>query len=208
VRLSRVTWRRDRAFGLASPEAKAGPPGLYTSTLGIGFEPIASGPFPGDGLIEASLLFLPDHTAISLLQGDRGGTPRMHFGKAIPPYRAWTWQDVGVPATSPNILQLPDDRVVAAIGLQGDKPRTLLCWLFPENGRLLEFLSLPSGGDTGHPGLVFYDGSLWVSYHSSHDGKAMIYLARVKLPQIGASPGRGETRSENRYSPGPAAPPR
>jgi hypothetical protein len=48
-------------------------------------------------------------------------------------------------------------------------------------GTLKKFLVLPSGGDTGYPGLVFFDGLLWVSYHSSHEGKSGIYLAKVKF---------------------------
>ncbi|OQB35591.1 MAG: hypothetical protein BWY09_02248 [Candidatus Hydrogenedentes bacterium ADurb.Bin179] len=42
-------------------------------------------------------------------------------------------------------------------------------------------LELPSGGDTSYPGLVWYDGLLWVSYYASHEGKTSIYLAKVKL---------------------------
>lgn len=30
--------------------------------------------------------------------------------------------------------------------------------------------------------MVWYEHLLWVSYYSSHEGKAAIYLARVKLP--------------------------
>ena len=55
-------------------------------------------------------------------------------------------------------------------------------WLDPEAGRLEEFLTLPSGGDTSYAGLAWHDGRLWVSYYSSHEGKASIYLAQVKLP--------------------------
>ena len=43
-------------------------------------------------------------------------------------------------------------------------------------------LTLPSGGDTSYPGLVWHDGLLWMSYYSSHEGKSAIYLAKVKLP--------------------------
>jgi len=44
-----------------------------------------------------------------------------------------------------------------------------------------EFLEFPSGGDTSYPGMVFYDGILWVSYYSSHEEKTSIYLAKVKI---------------------------
>ena len=43
------------------------------------------------------------------------------------------------------------------------------------------FRSLPSSGDSSYPGLVWHDNQLWISYYSSHEGKAAIYIARVKL---------------------------
>ena len=42
--------------------------------------------------------------------------------------------------------------------------------------------------------MVVHDGLLWVSYYSSHEGKASIYLAKVKLPPPPApSPAPTET---------------
>jgi hypothetical protein len=29
--------------------------------------------------------------------------------------------------------------------------------------------------------MVWHDGLLWISYYSSHEGKANIYLAKVRL---------------------------
>ena len=49
---------------------------------------------------------------------------------------------------------------------------------------MTEFLKLPSGGDTSYAGLAWHEGLLWVSYYSSHEGKACIYLAKVKIPLI------------------------
>ena len=42
--------------------------------------------------------------------------------------------------------------------------------------------SLNTAGDTSYAGLLWHEGSLWVSYYSSHEGKASIYLALVDLP--------------------------
>ena len=57
-------------------------------------------------------------------------------------------------------------------------------------------LTLPSGGDTSYPGLVWHDGLLWVSYYSSHEGKSAIYLAKVKVPLAAeATSARGWSRS-------------
>jgi len=43
------------------------------------------------------------------------------------------------------------------------------------------FIRLPSGGDCSYPGLVWHEDLLWMSYYSSHEGKASIYLARIRL---------------------------
>ncbi len=44
-------------------------------------------------------------------------------------------------------------------------------------------LALPSSGDNSYPGMVYNkaDGLLWMSYYSSHEGKASIYLAKIAL---------------------------
>jgi hypothetical protein len=50
-----------------------------------------------------------------------------------------------------------------------------------EKSTIEPILSLPSGGDTSYPGLVWHDNVLWVSYYSSHEGKANVYLAKVSI---------------------------
>jgi len=50
-----------------------------------------------------------------------------------------------------------------------------------KNGTMTKLLKLPSGGDTSYPGLVWHNDMLYVSYYSSHEGKASIYLAKVKV---------------------------
>ena len=52
---------------------------------------------------------------------------------------------------------------------------------------LTPILELPSGGDCSYPGLVWHEGHLWVSYYSSHEGKASIYIAKVRLPWVKAT---------------------
>jgi len=38
-----------------------------------------------------------------------------------------------------------------------------------------------SGGDNSYAGMVLYDGLLWLSYYSSHEGKTSVYQAKVKI---------------------------
>jgi len=58
-------------------------------------------------------------------------------------------------------------------------PKTVLAAVDWDGGTLEPALEFPSGGDTSYPGMVWFGGELWVSYYSSHEGKAAIYLARV-----------------------------
>jgi hypothetical protein len=179
--LWRVTWRRNRAYGVGYSTVSPQFARLYSSRDGKRFETLVENFFDQGYPNETSMLFLRDGTALCLLRRD-GRPNSAQIGPAKPPYTEWTWKDLGVRFGGPHMLRLPDGRFVAAGRLYDQKVRTALCWLDPEAGTLTEFLSLPSGGDTSYPGLVFHDGLLWVSYYSSHEGKTSIYLAKVKLP--------------------------
>jgi hypothetical protein len=60
------------------------------------------------------------------------------------------------------------------------KPQTVICRLDVQKSSLQPVLTLPSGGDTSYPGLVWVEGQLWISYYSSHEKPTSIYLAKVK----------------------------
>jgi hypothetical protein len=130
---------------------------------------------------ETALVFRPDDTCLCLLRRD-GKPGSGELGVARPPYVNWEWKDLGVAIGGPQMIRLPDSRLVAAARLYDGAVRTSLLWLDPGAGKLTEFLKLPSGGDCSYPGLVWHDGLLWVSYYSSHEGKTSIYLAKVRLP--------------------------
>lgn len=129
---------------------------------------------------EATLVFLPDNSALCLLRRD-GNPDDALLGKAEPPYTQWKWQSVGQYVGGPNLLRLEDGRLLAA-GRLKQGPRTALWQVNPQTAELTPLAILPSGGDTSYPGLVLHEGTLWMSYYSSHEGKTSIYLAHLKLP--------------------------
>ena len=181
VWLWRVAWRGDDAYGVGYGTAGRKFVRLYHGRDGGGFEPLVPTLFDRGEPNEAAIAFLPDGTGLCLLRRD-GREATAQLGRSRPPYTEWAWKDLGVRVGGPALIRLPDGRLVAGVRLHDGKVRTALCWLDPEAGRLEEFLTLPSGGDTSYAGLAWHDGRLWVSYYSSHEGKAGIYLARVKLP--------------------------
>lgn len=131
---------------------------------------------------EAALAWLADDTAVCLLRRD-GAERSNQLGTSKPPYKDWTWKDLGQHLGGPALLRLKDGRLVAGGRVTAPAVHTGLCWLDPDAGTLTEFLPLPSNGDSSYPGLVEHAGLLWVSYYSGHEGKTSIYLAKVKLPE-------------------------
>lgn len=179
--LWRVTWHKGIAYGVGrEPDIRM--PRLYRSMDGMRFESWVERLFGADAELrgsEASLLFLPDDSALCLIRG-RDPAPAL-LGRAEPPYLQWQWRELSVNIGGPQLTQLPDGRIVVGGRSYGNQRETRLWWLDAAAGRLDPILALPSGGDTSYPGLVFHEGMLWVSYYSSHEEKTVIYLARVEI---------------------------
>lgn len=173
-----LAWQRERAFAVGYSDEPNSPMRLYQTRDGLKFEAFPEG-LAGDGVDgEAALAFLPDDTALCLLDRNAGGA---RLGRAGPPYRAWAWRDLPLALAHPNLLRLPSGRIVAAGSSPGERSRTTLSWLDPATGALQQFLELPSRGEASAPGLVYDNGTLWVSYESSHEGKIGVYIARVTI---------------------------
>jgi hypothetical protein len=182
VWLWRVQWHNGRAYSMGYSTTGTRFLRSYVSTDGRNFgvlnPVIQDQEYPN----ETSLVFLPNDTALCLLRRDEGSKTAL-LGRSVPPYRGWTWQNLGVRIGGPHMIRIPDGRLIAAVRLYDGGTRTALCWLDPVAGELKEFLALPSGGDTSYAGLVWHDDLLHVSYYSSHEGRASIYLAKVRIPR-------------------------
>lgn len=184
--LWRVTWHEGQAYGVgystnndADRLAK-----LFRSPDGKHYEVIVERLFDQGYPNETSLVFTDDETCYCLLRRDADSRTGM-FGTSQPPYTEWTWQDLGIHVGGPQMIQLPDGRLIAAVRLVDGRTRTSLCWIEPEGAKITEFLELPSGGDTSYAGMVWHEDRLWVSYYSAHEVNAKfttaIYLAEVEL---------------------------
>lgn len=156
---------------------------LYHSQDGIKWNTSERIAFPNGN--EASLVFGADSTAHVLLRRDGvNSTLNAQLGTAKAPYTNWTWKDLGIRIGGPEMIQLPDGRLLATTRLYDGGVRTSLSWIDPVAGTLTEALRLPSGGDTSYAGMALHDGKLWASYYSSHEGKSSIYLAQVKIEPV------------------------
>ncbi len=156
---------------------------LYRSRDGRQFETHVKQLAAPAGCGEDRILFLRDGSALCLLRHETGDK-MAQLGTSKPPYKDWQWRDLNSRIGGPNMLQLPDGRILAVTRLYNGGTRTSLSWLDVANGKLTEVLKLPSRGDTSYAGLVLHNDLLWISYYSSHEGRTSIYLARVTIPAI------------------------
>jgi len=182
--LWRVTWHKRKAYGFGYGTLEDNRSiRLYTSTTGEKFDTLVENAFDDGYPNETAMVFMPDDTCYCLLRRDEE-KDTAQLGIATPPYTDWNWRELGVNIGGPNMIRLPDGRLIAAVRLYR-RARTSLCYLDVEAGTLTEFLKFPSGGDTSYAGMAWHDGLLWVSYYSTHEApensKASIYLARVRF---------------------------
>ncbi|GIJ76868.1 hypothetical protein SAMN05443287_104419 [Micromonospora phaseoli] len=175
-----AAWRDDVMYGVGYATREPRFARLYRSEDGLDLRPVVRTLFSGGYPNESGLAFDPDGTATCLLRRD-GGTATAQLGRARPPYREWTWTDLGVRVGGPALHRLPDGSLVAGVRLHDGRVRTAICAVDVARGRLRELLALPSGGDCGYPGLAWHDDRLHVSYYSSHEGRSHVYLAQVDL---------------------------
>ncbi|MBN2326478.1 MAG: exo-alpha-sialidase [Candidatus Omnitrophica bacterium] len=155
---------------------------LLVSEDGIKFETLVPDLYLISGPTEATLRFASDGTCYCLQRRDGKESNTALLGVSQPPYKEWTWKDLGVYYGGPDFIQLPDGRWIAAGRIiSKDGAKTVLCELDVKEGKLQPLLTLPSGGDTSYPGLLWHQDALWVSYYSSHEGKTNIYFAKVQV---------------------------
>ncbi|MFO0924202.1 MAG: hypothetical protein U0905_17130 [Pirellulales bacterium] len=111
------------------------------------------------------------------------------IGISDKPYEAWHWRPLELPICVPNLIRLPDGRMIAAVGLSHKKDIITLCQFDPVKGALSEFLEIPTATEnliqaSYHrqiAGLAYDSDYLWITYHATYEGKLAVHLAKVKL---------------------------
>nr|BAL52358.1 hypothetical conserved protein [uncultured Planctomycetota bacterium] len=181
--LWRVTWKEGEGYGVAyrwHPQDKQRRYSamLYRTRDGLRYTKVTE--FTPPSCTEATLRF--DGETLYCLQRRDGRPNSALVGIAKPPYTDWSWKDLGDYFGGPNLIQLPSGKWLAAGRMIRDqKAQTVLCELDVKAGQLRPVLTVPSGGDTSYPGLVWHEGKLYMSYYSSHERKAAVYLAIMEI---------------------------
>ncbi len=177
--LWRVTWHDGIAYGTSYRSTDLF---LFKSTDGLAWTEVTKLAVP-DRPNETTLRFNAKGDMIALVRREAGNFMGW-WGTASAPYTEWKWTETNLRLGGPDFLELPDHRTIVGTRLYptpGPKGKTSTILASSDGPTLTPLITLPSGGDTSYPRLVWHEGLLWVSYYSSHEGKTNIYLAKVKL---------------------------
>lgn len=187
--LWRVTWHSGKAYGvsyrLSNPlnKKEEWTIKLFESEDGLSYNLITQWDILGYPN-ETTLRFLKTGEMVALVRRDKKKDNHSWIGRSPFPYKNWKWSVTKHYFGGPNFLILPDNSMWAGgrLLIPGHRKlveKTALAKMDFEN--LIPELILPSGGDCSYPALVYHEDHLWMSYYSSHESHASIYLAKIQL---------------------------
>ncbi len=176
--LWRVTWHDGVGYSVSKLGEADNPRRgfLYTTRDGLEWQWVTE-LRPPDGswtVSETTLRIMPDGEMIALIRPDWIGSSR-------PPYTEWSFAHLPQSLGGPNFIRIPSGDLWAGARCSdaAGAPVTALARMSRDAFDVA--LVLPSGGDNSYPGMVWHEERLWISYYSSHEGKANIYIAKVSL---------------------------
>lgn len=182
--LWRVTWHKGVGYTVAYRQTdrydrrKPWVITLFTTTDGLNYVPQGLFDVP-DHPSEVTLRFTTQDMMVAMVRRQGYGC----IGSSNPPYNRWSWFITKHYFGGPNFVILPNGQMWAGSRMyipgKHHQARTILAYMTQQYYEPV--LILPSGGDTSYPGMLFRDEILYMCYYSSHQGKSMIYLARIKL---------------------------
>jgi len=106
------------------------------------------------------------------------------MGTSKSPYTDWTWEELDKPLESVNFEIIPINKVLLGTTLTDENGKYTALLQGKKGDTFHESFRLPSGGDTGHLGMFAIAGFVWLSYHSSHEGKTSVYYARIPFSKM------------------------
>jgi hypothetical protein len=190
----RVTWHGKIGYGIdyqIGPKERRGPTKLFLVSTKDGKSYSLVHEFHIDGFPnESTVRFDKDGQMYVLIRRELNDKLGM-LAVSRPPFTDWTFHKLSIPLGGPNFIFLGDDRLL--IGTRtfketqnGRETHTGLL-LTDLEGNIQKTIQLPSGNDTGYPGLLNYNDTLWVTYYSNHENQhTSIFLAKIPIDSLTA----------------------
>ncbi|MCK5467742.1 MAG: hypothetical protein KAI99_04520 [Cyclobacteriaceae bacterium] len=185
--LWRVTWYDKTGYGVVYQSNVDGEEGkskayLVKTSKGYEYELVTELDIDGNPN-EATIRFLS--RAEMMVVARRDGDDKMGMiGTSKAPYTEWKWEKLDFQLGGPNFEIIPIDKILIGTRVYSDEGAYTALMLGKKNEKFVEIMKLPSGGDNSYPGMLSIGGFIWMSYYSSHEGKASIYYARIPYKEL------------------------
>lgn len=128
---------------------------------------------------EASIAFTEDSTLISIVRESYELNESL-IGVSRFPFTDWTWKKFPYFIRGPKLALLPNGKLFLCGASMIDYNKTYYLILDSKKDFRIETMNIiPSGGDTGYPGVIIEGSTALVSYYSSHEGNACVYIRRI-----------------------------
>ncbi|MFC5413139.1 sialidase family protein [Larkinella bovis] len=182
----RVTWHKGTGYAIdyqIGPQERNGPTAMYLLKTkdGKSFEKVSK--LDVDGFPNEATVRFDQHDSLFVLIRREIGDKVGMLAKSAAPYTNWNFQRLTMRLGGPNFLFLNDQQLVMGTRSYETVPNTAF-FLGDKNGKFRKIFKLPSSGDNSYPGMVLHEGTLYISYYSSHEGKASIYFTQVPVSQL------------------------
>lgn len=149
---------------------------LITSDDGIAWKKIST-IRSGNWESETTIHFSPDKKLTAFLR-QKYSVPGFIM-ESEPPYEKWSQRPADTHLSGHFACTFNGVTYLLSRTMDGAKQGTMIYTY--ENGKLVPWCELPSGGDSSYPAAVQVGDQMLVSYYASHEGNASIYLAKVPL---------------------------
>ncbi len=104
-----------------------------------------------------------------------------HITESSPPYQEWKQRPAGIHFSGHCVHTFRDVTYLFSRTMDDSARQTGTAIYIYADGKPTLYCTLPSGGDCSYPEVALIGDEMVISYYSSHEGAANIYLAHVPL---------------------------
>ncbi|MBK8503596.1 MAG: DUF4038 domain-containing protein [Saprospiraceae bacterium] len=181
--LWRVTWHHDIGYGIVYQGLNK-TSSLVKTVDGVHYEWVTT--FDLDGRPNEATIGFLENGDMCIIQRREEGNQLGYWGVSPAPFKRWIWTPMNYRLGGPDLFVLDDQTILAGTRIHNaDGPSTSIL-LGNRYGMFKEVIKLPSGGDCSYPSFLVDGDRILMSYYSSHEGKASIYLTEILKEDLAA----------------------
>lgn len=174
--LWRVTWRDGKGYGVVY-EGINKSASLVETEDGVHYRLITKLDVDGRPN-EATVRFL-ENGDMCIMQRREEGNQLGFWGISEKPYLEWNWRPMKFRLGGPDVMVLDDYTILAGTRTYAEEGNRTSILAGNRFGDFDVIFEVPSGGDCSYPAFLENGEDILMSYYSSHEGNAGIYLAEI-----------------------------